>query len=150
MQLTKDQEIIITQGIEIIESLYKRENLLVSNPQAVKAFCQLQIGMLEHEVFGVLFLDSQLRLISFEKMFRGSVGSASVYPREVAKAALKANASSVIFTHNHPSGHPEPSHSDKVITERLVEVLKMFDISVLDHIIIGNKKHVSFAEIGLL
>lgn len=150
MSLTKEQQEIISQGIAILTTVYQRENLMASNPQQVKAFCQLQLAALEHEVFGVLFLDSQHRLMVFSEMFRGTIDSASVYPREVAKAALQINAAAVIFAHNHPSGMPEPSQADIRITERLVEALKLLDIRVLDHIVVGGGDSVSFAERGLI
>ncbi|MCL4169188.1 UNVERIFIED_CONTAM: hypothetical protein GTU68_063365, partial [Idotea baltica] len=121
-----------------------------NNPSQVKVFCQLQLAALEHEVFGVLFLDSQHRLLVFSEMFRGTIDGAAVYPREVAKACLQVNAAAVVFTHNHPSGNPEPSQADTRITKRLVAALQLFDIRVLDHIVVGGGRSVSFAEEGLL
>ena len=150
MPLSIEQEQIIKEGITILTSVYKREDLLATNPNQVKYFCQLQLATLEHEVFGVLFLDNQYRLIVFSEMFRGTIDSASVYPREVAKAVLQTNAAAVIFTHNHPSGDPEPSQADLRITKKLIEALKLFDVSVLDHIVVGGDKTVSFAEKGLI
>ena len=113
----------------------------------VKEYLALKLGAHEREVFAVMFLDSQHRLISFEEMFFGTIDAASVYPREVLKMALRHNAAAVIFAHNHPSGVPEPSQADKRITERLVEALKLVDIRVLDHIVVGESC-VSFAEKG--
>jgi len=150
MPLSKEQEKVISQGIAILTSVYQREDLMATNPSQVKAFCQLQLAALEHEVFGVLFLDSQHRLMVFSEMFRGTIDGASVYPREVAKAALQINAAAAIFTHNHPSGIPEPSQADIRITERLIEALNLLDIRVLDHIVVAGDQAVSFAERGLL
>jgi DNA repair protein RadC len=96
-----------------------------------------------------MFLDNQHHLISFEELFFGTIDSASVYPREVVKAALKTNAAAVIFAHNHPSGDATPSQADKRITQRLKDALALVDIRVLDHIVIGDSA-VSFAERGLL
>ncbi|HAS8160916.1 TPA: DNA repair protein RadC, partial [Vibrio vulnificus] len=103
----------------------------------------------EREVFAVMFLDNQHRLIAFEELFFGTIDSASVYPREVLKAALKINAAALIFAHNHPSGDATPSQADKQITQRLKEALALVDIRVLDHIVVGDSA-ISFAERGLL
>lgn len=103
-----------------------------------------------YEVFACLFLDNQHRVIVLEEMFRGTLDSASVYPREIAKQALHHNAAAVIFAHNHPSGISEPSVADKNITHTLKQALALFDIRVLDHFIIGDGSPFSFAEHGLL
>jgi DNA repair protein RadC len=101
-------------------------------------------------VFSVLFLDSQHRVIRFEEMFRGTIDAASVYPREVLKAALAYNAATVILVHNHPSGDPEPSDADRRITQRLKEVLGLVEILVIDNIVVGSEGCESFAERGYL
>jgi DNA repair protein RadC len=101
-------------------------------------------------VFGVLFLDSQHRLIEYKEMFNGTIDGAAVYPREVVKEALRLNAAAVVFGHNHPSGIPEPSQADRKITDRLIEALKLVDIRVLDHLVIGNQSTISFASRGYL
>ncbi len=98
----------------------------------------------------MLFLDSQHRVIRFEELFRGTINAASVYPREVLKAALAYNAAAVILVHNHPSGDPEPSDADRRITERLKEVLGLMDIRVIDHVVVGCDGCRSFAEMGYL
>lgn len=98
----------------------------------------------------MLFLDSRNRLIRYVEMFRGTIDSASVHPREVVKEALKLNAAAVIYSHNHPSGHPDPSEADKVLTGRLKEALGLVDVRTLDHIIVAGHERVSFAEAGLL
>ncbi len=104
----------------------------------------------EREIFGCLFLDARNRMLHFEKLFFGTVDRADVFPREVAKAALKCNAAAVIFAHNHPSGVPEPSVSDIHLTERLVAILKELDVEVLDHVVIGGNQTVSMAERGMI
>ncbi|NOX42705.1 MAG: hypothetical protein GXP19_03095, partial [Gammaproteobacteria bacterium] len=104
----------------------------------------------EHEVFGCLYLDNRHSVIRFEALFRGTIDGASVHTREVVKQALKYNAAAVIFTHNHPSGIAEPSSADEALTRRLIDALKLVDIRVLDHIIVGNGCSFSFAERGLL
>tara|TARA_R110002012_G_scaffold178236_2_gene343249 strand:+ start:8066 stop:8371 length:306 start_codon:yes stop_codon:yes gene_type:complete len=101
-------------------------------------------------VFSVLFLDSQHRVIRFEELFRGTIDAASVYPREVLKAALANNAAAVILVHNHPSSDPEPSDADRHISERLKEVLGLMDIRVIDHVVVRSDGCRSFAEMGYL
>ncbi|WNK21214.1 DNA repair protein RadC [Halomonas piscis] len=112
----------------------------------------LQTLMLDypHEVFGVLLLDSQHRLITFDELFRGTIDSASVYPREVVKHALHHNAAAVILVHNHPSGEPEPSDADRRITRRLQDALGLVDIRVLDHVVVAGEGFTSFVQRGWL
>lgn len=102
------------------------------------------------EVFAMLLLDSQHRLIVFRPMFYGTIDSASVYPRVLVQQALKDNAAAVILAHNHPSGIAEPSHADRSITKRIVDAFNLLDIKVLDHFVIGDGVAVSFAQRGLL
>lgn len=104
----------------------------------------------EHEVFAVLFLDSQHRVLAFEELFRGSLDGASVYPREVLKRALTLNSASIIAVHNHPSGNPEPSQADRALTQALKAALALVDIRLLDHLVVGAEGHVSLAERGVL
>ena len=120
------------------------------SPQMVKDYLQLQLGNLPHEVFAVLFLDAQHRLIQLDKMFVGTLGQTSVYPREVVKLALARNAGAVILAHNHPSGVAEPSRADEFLTQALKSALALVDVRVLDHLVIGQGQVVSFAERGLL
>lgn len=127
-----------------------RSQPVFSNPQAVKDFLQMQLGHRPHEVFGVLFLDAQNRLIAFEELFRGTLSQTSVYPREVVKQALAHNAGAVILTHNHPSGVLEPSRADELLTQTLKSSLQLVDVRVLDHIVVGRSACLSFAERGLL
>jgi DNA repair protein RadC len=150
MTINTENQAIINKAISIIESEYKTSDLLVNSPDAVKDFCRLEIGGLEHEVFGVWFLDNKHRLIEFRKMFRGTINVASIYPREVIKEALELNAAALILTHNHPSGETHHSNSDMVITNKIVECCSMFDIRVLDHIIVSKLHTSSFAEKGLM
>ena len=98
----------------------------------------------------MLFLNSQNQLIQFKKMFCGTINGTSVYPREVAKAALLTNSAAVIFTHNHPSGLAKPSQADLRITKDLVQVLELIDVKVLDHVVVTTTNYTSFAEHGLL
>ena len=120
------------------------------SPQSVKDYLQLHLGALPHEVFAVLFLDSQHRLLGLEKMFTGTLGQTSVYPREVVKRALARNAGAVILAHNHPSGVAEPSRADEFLTQTLKSALALVDVRVIDHLVVGRGQVVSFAERGLL
>jgi DNA repair protein RadC len=126
------------------------ERPVFDSPQRVKDFLRLQIAHLGHEVFAVLFLDAQNRLIELEEMFRGTLTQTSVYPREIVKRALARNAHAVILAHNHPSGVAEPSRADEALTQTLANALKLVDVRVLDHLVVGQAEVVSFAERGLL
>ena len=120
------------------------------SPQAVRDYLQLQLAAREHEVFAVLFLDAQQRLLRFDEMFRGTLTQTSVYPREVVRRALALNAGAVILAHNHPSGVAEPSRADEFLTQSLKSALALVDVRVLDHFVVGKGQIVSFAERGLL
>ena len=141
---------IIEEALHILSRQFKRESVSFTTPQAVKNYCRLKLAQKEHEVFGVMFLDNQNRLIAFKEMFRGTIDGCSVYIREVAKDALRLNAAAMIFTHNHPSGVCEPSQADLTITRKLIDALALFDIRVLDHIVVSLEDAVSMAERGLL
>ncbi|MEB8287899.1 DNA repair protein RadC [Aeromonas veronii] len=104
----------------------------------------------EHEVFAILFLDNQHRILAYEELFRGTLSSASVYPREVVKRALALNAAALMLVHNHPSGHPEPSRADIEITQRLQSALSLVDIRTLDHLVIASNGVVSLKERGYM
>ena len=119
-------------------------------PQQIKDFLKLQLGGRGFEVFAVMFLDSQQRLLKLEEMFRGTLTQTSVYPREVVKRALELHAGAVVFAHNHPSGAAEPSRADEYLTQTLKSALALVDVRVLDHLVVGDGEVVSFAERGLL
>ncbi len=127
-----------------------RTRSALTSPQAVRDYLRLVLGGKEHEVFVVLFLDAQHRVLSTQELFRGTLTQTSVYPREIVKAALKANAAAVIFAHNHPSGVAEPSQADELLTRQLKEALSLVDVKVLDHFIVAGRATLSFAERGLL
>lgn len=143
------EDAIIAQAMSILESRLRTKTTAFTSPDQSKQFVRCKLQQLEHEVFSVLFLDNQNYLIEYTEMFRGTIDSASVYPREVAKVALELNAAAVIFAHNHPSGISVPSSADRNITHKLKSALELFDIRVLDHIIIGDTTY-SFAESGLI
>jgi len=125
-----------------------REREVFGSPEAVKHYLQLHLGHRPHEIFAVLFLDSQNRLIAMEEMFRGTLSQTSVYPREVALRALHHHAASVILTHNHPSGSVLPSLADKALTANLKSALGLLDVRVVDHIIVAQGASYSMAEEG--
>ena len=127
-----------------------RTQPVFSSPQLVKDYVQLRLGALPHEVFAVLFLDAQHRLIVCEELFRGTLTQTSVYPREVVKRSLELNAASVILAHNHPSGTLEPSRADELLTQTLKTSLQLIDVRVLDHLVVARTGAMSFAERGLL
>lgn len=122
----------------------------LSSPQAVKHYLSIQFSNKRHECFLVLFLDVKNRLIDSKEMFRGTLTHTSVYPREVVKEALARNAASVMLAHNHPSGTPEPSEADLLLTRALAQALALVDVRILDHFVIAGRQVHSFAEHGQL
>ncbi|OFZ95727.1 MAG: hypothetical protein A2Z64_14610 [Betaproteobacteria bacterium RIFCSPLOWO2_02_67_12] len=122
----------------------------LTSPAAVRDYLRLALGAREHEVFMTLFVDAQHRVIRSEELFRGTLTQTSVYPREIVKAALSANAAAVIFAHNHPSGVAQPSQADELLTRQLKEALALVEIKVLDHFVVAGNQCLSFAERGLL
>jgi DNA repair protein RadC len=140
----------IARALRVMEKSLVVRDVVFESPALVRQYLALRLFKLEAEVFMVLLLDSQNRLIEAQELFRGTVSQTVVYPREVVKAALVANASSVIFAHNHPSGQPEPSRADRTLTDALKKALATVDIAVLDHVIVAGPKTTSFAECGWL
>jgi len=130
------------------EQLQQRD--VFKSPQAVRDYLVLKLGSLTKEVFLVLFLDTQNRLVATEEMFSGSLKETSVYPREVVKRALHHNAASVIFAHNHPSGIAQQSQADELLTKQLKQALALVDVGVLDHFIVAGNNTLSFSEKGLI
>ncbi|WP_458526173.1 RadC family protein [Onishia taeanensis] len=122
----------------------------ITKPGLAFEHLQVLLQEYEHEVFSALFLDCQHRVICFQELFRGTIDTASVYPREVVKQALACSAAAVILVHNHPSGDPEPSDGDRRITQRLTEALGLVEIRIIDHIVVGTEGCSSFAELGYL
>ncbi len=127
-----------------------KEKTVFSTPQAIRDYLQLQLGSRPYEVFAVLFLDAQHRLIAFEELFRGTLAQTSVYPRQVVVRALALNAASVVLAHNHPSGSAQPSRADEAITKTLKAALGLIDVQVLDHFVVTSSQATSMAEMGLL
>lgn len=123
---------------------------LIDNPQAVRQMLQLQLGARPYEVFAVMFLDSQHRLIRLEEMFRGTLSQTSVYPRELVLRALSLQASAVVLAHNHPSGSAQPSRADQTLTQTIKSALALVDVRVLDHFVVTATEALSMAEQGLV
>lgn len=124
------------------------EELTFKNPDAVREFIQSQLTTQEREIFMVIFLDNQHRIIKCSPMFSGTLNHVEVHPREIVREAMKSNAAALILAHNHPSGRAEPSKADRAITERIVNACLFMEIRVLDHLVIGRGEYVSFAERG--
>lgn len=122
----------------------------LTSPQVVRDFLRIKLGTLEHEVFAIIHLDAQNRVIDYVEMFRGTVSQTSVYPREVVKESLARNSAALILVHNHPSGVAEPSRADEMLTQTLKSALALVDVRVLDHLVVAGANILSFAERGLL
>ena len=141
---------IIRQAIALLEQRVFKAGPLLDQPQAVKDYLRLKLVAEPNEVFAIVFMNSQHRVLAYEPMFKGTLDSTAVYPRVVVQRALELNAGAVIFSHQHPSGCTEPSSADRVLTDRLKAALSLIDVRVLDHIIVGQGTPYSFAESGLL
>jgi len=142
-------EQLIQRALDLLAGRLHTGDVLAS-PAVVRDYLRLHLGGREHEVFVVILLDSQNRVLDILDLFRGTLTQTSVYPREVVKAALTANAGGVIFAHNHPSGLAEPSRADELLTQSLKQALALVDVKVLDHIVVGAASSISFAERGLI
>ncbi len=127
-----------------------KPKLMLTSADSARDFLYSKMYGLNQEVFSCIFLDNQHQVISYQALFYGTLNQAAVYPREIARKGLENNAAAVILAHNHPSGLHEPSQADKVMTQQIIKALKLLDIKVLDHFIIGNAAIFSFAESGLL
>ena len=140
------------KGIAELARRYHSVRVLGDNPllspEMTKDFLQSQLSDAEREIFMVIFLDNQHRVVKHSRMFSGTLRHVEVHPREIVREAIKVNAAAVILAHNHPSGCAEPSKADKEITERIIKCCQFMDIRVLDHFIIGRGEYVSFAERG--
>ena len=143
-----EENAIIAQALKILESRLVKKEHWFTCPQDTENYLKLKLASLENEQFHCLFLDSKNALIKCECLFTGTIDGASVYPREVIKRALQLNAAALIFAHNHPSGNPEPSKADIAITKQLKECAGLFNIRVLDHVIIGGVEAYSLANNG--
>ena len=134
---TMNDDEVIAAAIRILEKRIREGDCLAS-PQAVREYLRLAIGEREREVFVVVMLDAQHRVIAVEELFAGTLTQTSVYPREVVKCVLRHNAGAVIFAHNHPSGVAEPSQADQILTQTLQRALGLVDVKVLDHFVVAR------------
>lgn len=149
IHMIEDEE-IIRRASEILFTALKRGEAL-NDPDTAGRYCAAKLHGQEREVFAVLFLDNQNRALAFEELFYGTIDGAEVHPREVVKAALRHNAASVILTHNHPSGNPEPSAADLTLTTRLKSALHLVGVRVMDHFVVApGALPVSLAARGLI
>ncbi len=123
---------------------------VLGSPQAVRDFLRVKLGTLAHEMFAVVHLDSQNRVIDYVEMFRGTVSQTSVYPREVVRESMMRNSAALLLVHNHPSGSTQPSKADEMLTQTLKTALALVDVRVLDHLIVAGNDVLSMAERGLM
>ena len=144
-----NEDDVLTTARSIMESRFQRSHYLPS-PDVTRQYLTLSLANEPRDVFGLVFLDSGHGVLGLEILFQGTIDGAAVYPREVVKRALDANAAAVILVHNHPSGNPEPSRADQLLTERICKALETVEIRVLDHLIVAGSGVVSFAERGLI
>lgn len=146
--LTPYAQRTIRRAINLLDKYLRQPGIPFTSSTAARDWLRLQLAGQEREVFMVLYLDNQHRLLESETLFAGSVNHVQVHPREVVKSALRFNAAAVVLAHNHPSGDPEPSQCDRNITGRLKESLALVDVNTLDHLVVGSDGIVSFAERG--
>lgn len=146
--LTSYAQRTIRRAINLLEKYLRQPGISFTSSTAARDWLRLLLAGQEREVFMVLYLNNQHRLLESETLFAGSVNHVQVHPREVVKSALRFNAAAVVLAHNHPSGDSEPSQCDRNITGRLKDALALVDVNTLDHLVIGSKDIVSFAERG--
>jgi DNA repair protein RadC len=152
-RLTSEEIAIVTQALVILENKVVRKlkpGEILTNPSRVKQWLTLHYGMLDREVFGLIFLDARHRYLGHQQLFNGDIQGASVHPRQVARSVFAFNAAAVVAVHAHPSQVAEPSHADELITQRLKEMLALLDVRLLDHCIVAGNQVMSFAERGLI
>jgi DNA repair protein RadC len=147
---TKREDATIRRALRILEARMREPGDKLDAPAAARDYLALRMGDREHEIFAVVFLDAQNRVIAAEELFRGTLTQTSVYPREIVKRALALNAAGVILAHNHPSGVAEPSLADRLLTDQLRTALGLVGVQVTDHFIIAGSRAYSFAECGYL
>ncbi|WP_076999124.1 DNA repair protein RadC [Variovorax sp. KK3] len=143
-----DREIL--QAAQRLLASQVRGTYVLESPAVVKDFLRTRMGTLPHEIFAIVHLDSQHRVLEYVEMFRGTVNEASVYPREVLKDVLGRNSAAVMLVHNHPSGSTVPSRADEALTQKLKSALALVDVRVVDHFIVAGDKIASMAELGLM
>lgn len=145
-----NEQRIIRRAMRLLEKYQRQPSEQFISASCTKSWLQLYLARQEREVFVVLYLDNQHRLLEHETLFLGTISHTEIHPREIVKSALRHNAAAVIIAHNHPSGITDASEADKRITSRIVNALDLIEVRVLDHFIIGNGEVLSFAEQGWL
>lgn len=141
---------MIQEALDILDRRLFTTDQPLTSPRDVAAYLKLQLAAEAHEAFGVIFLNAKHQPLAFEVLFRGSVDCATIHPRQIVKRALAHNAAAMIISHNHPSGCTEPSKADISLTERIKESLRLVDVRLIDHFVVGSGKPLSFAERGLI
>ncbi|MGI1179007.1 RadC family protein [Pseudomonas aeruginosa] len=144
---TDEERGIIAQALEILERKLQGKAALES-PEAVRCYLRLLLGPERNEHFGMIFLDTRHRVLTYKSLFHGSISGASVYPRVVVQEALACNAAAVIAVHNHPSGCVEPSQADRSLTVKLQDALSLVEVRLIDHMVVSHSGYFSFAERG--
>jgi len=142
------EELLCAAALQLEGALGSR--LPVAKPSAAIDYIVRRLALSDVEIFGVMFLDAQLRMIAFEEMFRGTLSETSVYPREVVKAAIRHNAHSILIAHNRPSGSSQPSRADVEVTRRLKEAVALVNVTLVDHVIVAAGSGLSMAQKGLI
>lgn len=157
VRITGMPDLVLTHRLDVARELLLRDlheqmrsGPIMSSPQALRDWLRLYCAGLQHEVFLVIYLDTQHRLIETEEMFRGTLTQTSVYPRELVKGALARNAAALALAHNHPSGEAEPSRADEQLTQTMKSALSLVDVRVIDHFVVAGDRILSFAERGLI
>ena len=145
-----NEQRVIQRALRLLEKYQRQPSESFTSTSLTKTWLQLHLARQEREMFVVLYLDNQNRLLEHETLFLGTINSTEVHPREIVKSALRHNAAAVILAHNHPSGVAEPSRADRLITTNIVKTLDLVKVRVLDHFIIGAGDVLSFAERGWL
>lgn len=146
----EEEDRVIEKALSILNGRIKKPDAMMNNPEIAANYLRLTIGGLEHEVFHVLFMNDHHSVLASETMFTGTINETAVYVREIVKRALYHNAASLILAHNHPSGISSPSKSDIQLTKRVKDAMELINVSVIDHIIVGDDNASSFAQLGLI
>ncbi|WP_436977082.1 RadC family protein [Pseudomonas alabamensis] len=150
LNLSDYERSIVDQAKTILMRHLAKPGAYLQSPEAVRCYLELELAGEQNEVFCVLFLDTQHRVLTFKRLFQGSISTASIHTRVIVQEALKCNAAAMICAHNHPSGDPEPSQDDRICTGKVKDALNLIEVRLLDHFVIGHGKYASFAERGLL
>ncbi|CNE47530.1 MULTISPECIES: RadC family protein [Yersinia] len=149
-EMSPGEQRTIRRALNLLAKQLREPGVAFTSTHVTRDWLRLHLTGLEREVFIVLWLDNQNRLLAQETLFTGTINSTTVHPRELVKSAMKHNAASAVLAHNHPSQLAEPSQADRQITDRIKTALELVDVRVLDHLVVGGLDIVSFAERGWL